>query len=357
MVDYFIDTTATAPTDGETNVSIITFGNDLLHASVCPSLGGNLSSIQFKRPDGTWLETIHRANDFRKPEGDDWDGKTPVLWPAVGRNFTTAQLEGAAQSGVRPEKCAWFQKGEQALEIPLHGFAQNTKWRLASSSASEETGATVVLEATPSDAPEQNQEWYPFQWKLEMELRVTGSDLSVIFTVHNLDTNMMPFSIGTHPSFCLPFVPNTDIADSALSWGSHTIDLALTPFGCLSGESQDYTEAGSLPASKFNDNVLGMKDTKGLAYMDLVSPKEGLGVRVSQKKVGESAEDPSPLYFVNWADAKQHFFCLEPWCGGPNSLNNDEAVKLQPGCSFRWSNTIELLSFEKAEVGMKNNEK
>ena len=90
MVDYFVDTTTTAPTDDNGGtVSIITFGNDLLRASVTPSLGANLSSVQFKRLDGsdTWLETIHRANDFRKPDGDNWEGKTPVLFPAVGRNF------------------------------------------------------------------------------------------------------------------------------------------------------------------------------------------------------------------------------------------------------------------------------
>jgi galactose mutarotase-like enzyme len=233
--------------------------------------------------------------------------------------------------------------------MPLHGFAQNTVWRLASSEASEETGATVLLEATPTDAPANNQEWFPFQWKLEMELRVTGSDLTIMFTVLNLDDKVMPFSIGTHPSFRLPFVPGTDISDSGLSWGSHTVDLALTPFSCLSGERKDHTEDGSLPASTFCDNVLGSKVAEGLAYMDLVSPKEGIGVRVSQKKVGESAEEKSPLYFVNWADAKQGFFCLEPWCGGPNSLNDGSAVELEPNKKFLWQHSIEMLSFDKAE--------
>ena len=241
--------------------------------------------------------------------------------------------------------------GEQSLEMPLHGFAQNTVWRLVSSAASEETGATVILEATPADAPAQNQEWFPFQWKLEMELRVTGSDLTIVFTVFNLDDKVMPFSIGTHPSFRLPFVPGTDINDSGLSWGSHTVDLALTPFSCLSGESTDHTEDGSLPASVFCDNVLGVpvNEPARLASMDLVSPKEGTGVRVSQKKVGESEEEKSPLYFVNWADAKQGFFCLEPWCGGPNSLNDGTAVQLQPSKKFQWQYSVEMLSFDKAE--------
>ena len=346
MVDYFIDTSATAPTGDDATVSIITFGNDLLKASVCPSLGANLSSVQFKQQSGTWIETIHRANDFTKPNGDDWEGKTPVLWPAVGRNFTAAQLEGAAISGKRPDECRY---GPDSLEIPLHGFAQNTVWRLVSSTASEETGASVILEAIPSDAPSQNQEWYPYQWKLEMELRITGSDLSIDFKVHNTDTKILPFSIGTHPSFRFPFVPNTDIGETGLSWGSHTNDLKLTPFSCLNGECDDHSKAGSLPASTFCDNVLGTSQTEGLNYMDLISPKEGLGIRISQQKVGDSFDEPSPLYFVNWADAKQGFFCLEPWCGGPNSLNDGSAVQLQPGKMFQWSQTIELLQFDKTE--------
>jgi len=349
MVDYFVDSTATAPTTNDSTVPIVTFGNDLLRASVCPSLGANLSSVQFKRSDGTWLETIHRANDFTTPTGDEWEGKTPVLWPAVGRNFTAAQLEGANATGERPATCRY---GPNALEIPLHGFAQNTKWRITSTHASEEEGAVVVLTATPEDAPEENQTWYPFQWKLNMELRVTGSDLGITMTVENTTTDQtMPFSIGTHPSFRLPFVPGTDIGDSGLSWGSHTIDLALTPFSCLSGASKDHSDDGALPASVFCDNVLGMKEQEGLSYMDLVSPNEGLGIRVSQKLYGESVDvhGDVPLYFVNWADAKQGFFCLEPWCGGPNSLNDGTAVQLAAGNTFQWKQTIELLSFEVAE--------
>jgi galactose mutarotase-like enzyme len=316
---------------------------------VCPTKGANLCSVQFKRPDGSWLETIHRANDFTSPPGDDWEGKSPVLWPAVGRNFTAAQLEEAAKSGERPSTCRY---GENSLEIPLHGFAQNTNWSVSKTTASEEEGATVVLEATPEDAPEQNQEWYPYQWKLTMILRVTGSDLSVQINVDNLGDVTMPFSVGTHPTFKLPFVPGKDIGDTALSWGSHTIDLALTPFSCLSGESKDHSEDGSLPASIFCDNVLGMKEKDGLSYMDLISPKEGLGIRVKQKLMGDINETNLnvPLYFVNWADSKQGFFCMEPWCGGPNSLNgNNTAIQLDAGKTFQWKQELELLSFEVAE--------
>ena len=146
----------------------------------------------------------------------------------------------------------------------------------------------------------------------------------------------MPFSVGTHPTFCLP---TADHANAFLS-GTHALDLKLSPFSCLTGESVDHTERRKLPALEFCDNVMGRSPSADAGdgdFMELVSPDSGMTVRLSQK-LGASGKrfDNAPLYFVMWADKAQGFFCLEPWCGGPNSLNGSDAVRLAPGAKFDW---------------------
>ena len=116
--------------------------------------------------------------------------------------------------------------------------------------------------------------------------------------------------------------------------------MKLSQFSCLTGDSTDHTERKQLPALEFSDNVMarspGISADEG-HFMELVSPESGMTVRLTQR-LGEHGKKfgDAPLYFVMWADRTQGFFCLEPWCGGPNSLNTSEAIRLPPGCKFDW---------------------
>ena len=348
MAAYFIDTSATADAGAADRVPLIRFGGPLMQACVAPSRGAELCSLKVLRggAGGTWVETIHRANDYTATEGDNWAGKSPTLWPAVGRNFTAAQLAAATESGKRPAMCKYHttEGGDEELEIPLHGFAQNAVWRQqAEGTRAEPDAATVVLECSPEDAPETSKAQYPFEWLLQIQLRVAGDKLSVRFIVENKDAaRRMPFSVGTHPTFRLPTAEHAN----AYLTGTHALDLKLSPFSCLTGDSVDHTQRGKLPALEFCDNVMGRSpavDAGEGCFMELVRPDSGMTVRLSQKlgALGKQYGD-APLYFVMWADKAQGFFCLEPWCGGPNSLNED-CVRLAPGAKFDWLHEFQVI--------------
>src|SRR4051794_5089599 len=60
-----------------------------LEASICPSQGGELSSLRL-RHKGQWQELLYRALDYSQSEG--WRGKAPLLWPATG---TSSSPRGA----------------------------------------------------------------------------------------------------------------------------------------------------------------------------------------------------------------------------------------------------------------------
>ena len=60
-----------------------------LRATIVPQRGAELASLQVRHRGG-WVELLHRALDFSPT--DEWQGRAPLLWPAVGRNFTPTQL-------------------------------------------------------------------------------------------------------------------------------------------------------------------------------------------------------------------------------------------------------------------------
>src|SRR5437762_13515481 len=62
-----------------------------LEAAICPSQGGELSSLRM-RHKGQWAELLYRAADYAPKEG--WRGKAPLLWPATGRSLAAGRGPG-----------------------------------------------------------------------------------------------------------------------------------------------------------------------------------------------------------------------------------------------------------------------
>ena len=52
-----------------------------VEAAVAPSQGGELTSFRVKFK-GEWVELLYHARDYTNTKG--FQGKGPVLWPAVG---------------------------------------------------------------------------------------------------------------------------------------------------------------------------------------------------------------------------------------------------------------------------------
>ena len=75
-------------TEGVPTVTLTDFGGlRKLEAVVSPTLGANIVSLRY---DG--IELLHRGGMMSPAPDGGWDGKAPLLWPAVGRQRDATYL-------------------------------------------------------------------------------------------------------------------------------------------------------------------------------------------------------------------------------------------------------------------------
>ncbi len=290
-----------------------------LSFSVAPASGGELSSLRVRRANG-WVELLHRANRF-KPPRSGWRGRAPWLFPAVGRSLLPGRPDSYALEG-------------RVYPMPIHGFAKDRAWELVSA----DKRSIVCL--TVSDAG--TRKMYPYDFKLTVVYRLLPNGFSaraeVVASPSNL--GLMPFSLGNHLTLAIPFGPGGD-AGACLVRSPAPKQLVLCAQGLLTGES--------VPASCQSGRAL--RDDPRLCDMVLsdfpahecwaeLRDPSAFGVRVRQTVRG----DADHARFVFYSDGGLSFFCLEPWYGNPNSLNDGRSlVRLAPGERFNWEMVISIV--------------
>lgn len=297
-----------------------------LRAQIAPERGGGLVGLEY-RHKGNWLELLYRGMDFAP--GGDWDGKAPILWPAVGRNFVASAEGGDLKAG--------WTVGGVFYPITIHGFARDLPWTVVSQSAGGER-ASLKLALTDS---ERTRVSYPFGFKLTSEYAVEGNVLTIFQRVEAASDNNgpMPFSIGNHLTFNNPLVGQS----GGMTFQTPaTIQLLLDPLGRPNGKVIPFSAVTPRPLTD-----LGVRKSTslsgfgaGTAWIRLLDPS-GLIVEVSHQ---ESLRPPGmPVLFNLWADSGRGFVSPEPWVGKQNSLaTGDGVVSLPPGTNFEWTITVKL---------------
>ena len=168
-----------------------------IEAAVAPSEGGELSSYRVKL-NGQWTEFLYRARDYSGGAG--FKGKGPLLWPALGAQYPVGTVPEAS-CGPGP-----YQVGEDVYHA-LPWLRPHDPWKEVRRSA-ELSGATVV-ELRESDA---TLAVYPFAFAVAAAYELAGGHLTIDYTVTSGKSNMgeMPFSIGNHIAFKVPFITGSD---------------------------------------------------------------------------------------------------------------------------------------------------
>jgi galactose mutarotase-like enzyme len=124
-----------------------------------------------------------RASDQELIWGGDpahWAGQAPILFPVVG-----------ASSGGQ------VRVNGQAYPMPQHGFARNLDFAVVRHEADR---AVLRLESS-----HETLRHYPFEFRLDVAVRLTPGALQLTFGVTNTGARTMPFAIGYHPAFPWPF--------------------------------------------------------------------------------------------------------------------------------------------------------
>ena len=298
-------------------------------AAIAPTEGGELSSLRvtFK---GEQIELLYHARDYEHKNG--FQGRGPLLWPAVGGQFPT--------NTVPREICGMgsYTVMSKSYPMPCHGFARTLPWKEISRFADSHS-ARVTVELAASEA---TREFYPFAFHLDATYELNDGRLTIDYAVKSDTSNSepMPFSMGNHIAFKIPFVTGTDPA-KMLFETQNTIQLLRNPLGFLSGEQKTRSFYTPETLGSFDAQVaLPLAGYKSQPFSRLIDPA-GMTVRLTQTS---STTLPEPLVRINaYGGPNVGYFCPEPWFGNQNSLNTGVGlVKIGPGASWRWRLAIEV---------------
>ena len=245
-----------------------------------------------------------------------WGYQTPIMFPHCGK-LVDGKLEA---------------KG-RIFEDSQHGFA-----RLMEHDFVEQTEDMIVLELC---ANEETMNKFPYEFRLVSTFALEGDTVHHTLTVENLDEEKMPFGIGYHPGFAVPFDANHVATDYELRFSEMESPLCLNclPTGLL---QKDHYYLGTNITSIPVDEQLFANDSHcmtNLKSQTLGIYEKGTGRAV----VCDISEFP---YTLIWSKpGMPKYICIEPWHSLPSpeggSIKWEEkpaAAILNPGEA--WSTTM-----------------
>jgi aldose 1-epimerase len=170
-------------------------------AEVWPALGFNCFRWAVMH-QGKLLEMLY-TDPALFANGRPTRSGIPVLFPFPNR--------------IRGGRFCWnehyFQlpMNDPAQKNAIHGFACRKPWHVTDSGADDDSAWIRGVFRCSIDAPECLPLW-PADHQLTLTIRLGRGKLRLEAEVRNPDTVALPFGLGYHPYFRLPFVP-TDSAD------------------------------------------------------------------------------------------------------------------------------------------------
>jgi len=226
-----------------------------------------------------------------------WGYHAPILFPHAGK-----VVDGKIEA-----------KG-QIYESSQHGFA-----RLMEHEFVDQTADTIVLELC---ANEETLARFPFEFRLVSTFTLEGDTVHHTLTVENLDAEKLPFGIGYHPAFTVPFDDAHVATDYELRFSEVESPICINnlPHGLMHGDIYHLpANIKSLPVDEnlFANDSHCMVNLKSRT-LGLYEKGTGRGV------VCDISEFP---YTLLWSKpGMPQFVCIEPW----HSLPSPE------GGSIRW---------------------
>lgn len=269
------------------------------HAVLLPSRGGLLSELELTSKRGERRKILWLPNDFA-PQGDMWPGGgAPLLFPFAGRVFH----EGQAFQ---------YQLEDKVLPMPLHGFAHTMPWQVVAQSSAH---ALLQLEANAK-----TRAMYPFDFVLRAHYQLTSTALQLDVEVINrsVHASAMPIALGWHPYFCTANAQSEPI----LKTSARQKIPVLSNGAAGSAQAINHKPDGPVTVAPITQSGLANLILGDLAepHTDLINTESGEGIRITGM--------PKHLcrYVVLWSRDTSAFFCIEPWMGLPDAVNNGQGL-------------------------------
>ena len=216
-----------------------------------------------------------------------WKYRSPILFPIVGKLIDGKyRVEG------------------KTYALPAHGLGRVSDFTFEKQTASE---ISFVLTSTP-----ESLKIYPYKFLLRVSYKLQDKKIIVGWSVENLNTKEMYFSIGAHPAFMCPIDPQDAWEDCYLEFNrqEELASLELT--------EEVYLKRTKTAALKNTKQLPLTRDTfkKGaLVYAHLNSDTISIRSHKNDKVLSVTAKD-FPFWGI-WAPDKEGtpFVCIEPWHG------------------------------------------
>lgn len=276
------------------------------------SLGAELVSLQQTKTNQEYMW-----------EGNPqvWGRISPILFPFVG--------------GLKDKE---YKHNGKTYPMSQHGFARDMDFSLLRQT---ENSLWFTLTST-----KETEAKYPFPFLLEIGYELKENSLEVLWNVTNTGDDTMYFSIGGHPGFTCPFLPDETQTDCYIGFDAEKeiiSSIVDTQLGLLTLEKKRYKlEDGLLKITSdiFDQDALVIENHQAHT-ISLVS---------SDKKPYLSMHFDAPLFGI-WSMPHAHapYICIEPWYGRCDKIDFDGTLSnrewgnsLDAGDVFRTSYTITL---------------
>lgn len=243
-----------------------------------------------------------------------WGKHSPVLFPIVGTLKNNS-----------------YTYNDKKYQLLRHGFARDSDFKLIRSKTSE---ATFALQSS-----DESRKVFPFEFELQLTYTLVDNQLIIRYTVINLDSKAIPFSIGAHPAFALP----NDFENYSLTFSDQETLKCYTLENDLVSDTTFEIELTNkklpLTYSTFANDALIFKN---------LSSKEITILEDSHPKLKVVFDDFKNLGI--WTKVGAPFICIEPWLGYSDTIHSngnlfekDGIQVVNENCSFDSQFSIQIL--------------
>jgi galactose mutarotase-like enzyme len=277
------------------------------------SLENNLFFVNVSK-NGAELQTIKNLKNNTEllwnPDLKFWNRISPVLFPIVGKL-----------------KNNLYEENGNTYSMLQHGFARNMEFEVI-----QQTQNSIAMQLQSNS---ETLAQYPFDFVLKISYILIENCLDIHYSVTNLSTVEMPFSIGAHPGFAL----NKPLNQYKLVFDQpFTADRYLIQDGLYTNETS--------PTMKNSQELLLSNE---LIHSDAVVFKNVPFYRVTLCEL-----DNTPLVTVSssdfphwgfWSKPDAPFFCIEPWAGLADSIQATGNLRDKEGIEILAPNQTKQFSF------------
>lgn len=206
----------------------------------------------------------------------------------------------------------------------IHGFACRRPWRVVDRGANDQEAWLTGEFRASTDAPDDERFW-PADYRLRITYRLQGTRLRIEARVENPDTAALPFGLGYHPYFRVPFTPESSAADCSVEapasqyW--ELLDSLPTGKVLPVDAARDLQRPRPYPDLNLDDVLTGLDETQ---------TQEDLCWRGTVRDAASQAElrlfcSPAFRELVAFTPSHRRAVCLEPYTCTTDAINLQDA--------------------------------